>query len=82
MSGKDTRENRKGNEAMTILTVYILLGVMALLIIGLFWLIMWVTKAPIMELHCPRCGIVDRHDNRGNCEKCGLPVELFGRGGR
>jgi uncharacterized paraquat-inducible protein A len=67
---------------MSILTVYILLAIMALSIIGLFWLVLWVTKAPIMEYHCPHCGIVDRHDKDGNCERCGLPVELYDRGQR
>ena len=52
------------------------LAIMAGCALGMGWLIFYVTRAPIMELHCPKCGVVYGHDEHGNCLTCGLGVEL------
>lgn len=70
-------------ETLSAATIgWIVCGILAACVASLIWIVFYVTRAPIMELHCPKCGIVDRHDKDGNCERCGLPVELFDRGQR
>ena len=58
------------------------LAIMAVCAVGVVWLISCITRAPVMELHCPLCGVVHGHDEHGNCVNCGLGVELHDGGGR
>jgi len=53
------------------------LAIMAGCAVGVVWLVFWVTRAPVMELHCPKCGVVHDYDDNGNCMTCGLGVELW-----
>ena len=48
--------------------------------VGMVWLVFWVTRAPIMELFCPKCGVVHGHDD-GQCLRCGLGVQLWNKKG-
>ena len=50
--------------------------VMAALAVFMVWLVFHVTRAPIMELFCPKCGVVHGHDD-GKCLKCGMAVQLW-----
>jgi len=73
----------KGGEGMTVETIFwTVVAIVAACSVGAVWLVFWVTQAPIMELHCQKCGVVDGCDDNGNCLKCGLGVELRDRGGR
>jgi len=67
---------------MTFETIcWIGLAIMAVCAVGMVWLIFWVTRAPVMEAHCPSCGVVHDYDDKGNCMTCGLGVELWNRKG-
>jgi hypothetical protein len=59
------------------------LAIMAGCAVFMVWLVFYVTRAPVMELHCPRCGVVHGYDydDNGNCLTCGLPVELCNKKG-
>ena len=72
----------KGGEAMTAETIcWTVFGIMAGCAVGVVALIFWVTRAPVMELRCPKCGVVHSYDDNGNCLKCGLAVELWDKKG-
>ena len=67
---------------MTFETIcWTMVVIMAACAVGVACLIFWVTRSPIMELHCPKCGVVYGHDDNGNCLTCGLPVELWDKKG-
>jgi hypothetical protein len=55
-------------------------AIMAGCAVGMVWLVFYVTRAPIMEPFCPKCGVVHGHDD-GKCWTCGLGVELWGKKG-
>jgi hypothetical protein len=60
---------------------WLALAIMAGCAVFVLWLVFYVTRAPIMELHCPKCGVVYGHDKHGNCIACGLGVQLWDRKG-
>jgi hypothetical protein len=49
-------------------------------VVFVVWLVFYVTRAPVMELFCPKCGVVHGHDN-GKCLKCGMAVQLWDKKG-
>jgi hypothetical protein len=54
--------------------------VFAASLVALVWIVLDITRAPIMELHCPRCGVVHGCDD-GKCLRCGMGVQLWDRKG-
>jgi hypothetical protein len=56
------------------------LAIMAGCAVFMAWLVFYVTRAPIMDLFCPKCGVVHGHDD-GKCLRCGMGVQLQNRKG-
>ena len=59
---------------------WVAVGVMAACAVFMVWLVFYVTRAPVMELFCPKCGVVHGHDD-GQCLRCGMGVQLCNKKG-